>query len=1063
MLTKHPPKALLVIIMLLNIVWAADVYGQSITIKGKVTSSEDYTGLPGTNVVIQGTATGTITDIDGNYTVEVPNSDAVLVFSSVGYATSQVAVGSKTVIDISLVPEITALEEIVVVGYGTQQKITVTGAVVDVKGKELVKSPAVDMTNSLAGRMAGVQVVQNDAEPGYDGAVIKIRGNNTLGNNSPLIVIDGIPDRDGGFGRLNPQDIESVSVLKDASAAIYGARAANGAIIVTTRKGTVGKPTVNFDFNFGWAQPTRIPEMSNAVEYANIINEHSIYNVIPSNEWGAAWDDLNTTGTYTSPTPGITPLSATYSPDAVRQHGDGSDPWLYPDTDWFGDAFKNWTPQSRYDIQINGGSKRVRYFASVGYLDQDAYYKNSATFYRQFSGRINLEADISDYFSIHLGMVGRREDRNYPTVSANNIFRMLMRGRPTEPEVWPTGEPGPDIENGENPYAVTTNATGYVTDPTDYFQTNGKLIIRQPWVDGLKLELGAAVDYHSRMTKTWQTPWELYYLPAPLPPPNADGSYDVEPSVRSPFTDPRLNQRYENVLNTNLTAILSYDHTFGTDHTLGAMLGVTKEIFTGYNFSGFRRYYISTAVDQLFAGGSDLKDSNGSAYERARLGYYGRIQYDYRQKYLVEFLFRYDGSYIFPEDDRFGFFPGVMAGWNMSNENWFDLGWVDYLKIRGSYGQMGNDYVEFDGELQEYAYLSTYDFGEYPINNNVQTTLEESLLANPNFTWERATNMNIGLDATLFNNSFDITLEYFSNNRDNILIQETGSTPQSSGISSLLPPVNAGEVKNSGFEYTLMYSNNKSAVRWNVGVNGGYAKNEVVYMDEVPGNPEWQYQEGKPLNSYLVYVSEGSFIDEEEIAANTIDYSGVTGQLLPGDMKIQDYDGNGVINADDRVRLEKSLEPTFNYGATFNLTWKGFDFSLLFQGASGHAMRIYTESGDIGNFTQYDHDNRWSIDNPTGEYPRLYSRGDTYYSGGSFGENTHFLHDKNYLRLKNLEIGYAIPMGQQKTIQRLRVYIRGFNLVTWTKIPVVDPEVTNTQARYYPQARIISTGLSVTF
>ena len=742
----------------------------------------------------------------------------------------------------------------------------------------------------------------------------------------------------------------------------------------------------------------------------------------------------------------------------MEHYRTGDDPWGYPNTDWYGDAFKTWAPQSKYDIQINGGSEKIRYFASLGYLDQDAYYKNSATFYKQFSARINLDADISDYLKVEIGMLGRREDRNYPTVDAGAIFRMLQRGRPTEPEVWPTGEAGPDIENGQNPYAVTTNLTGYTSDPTDYFQGNGRLIIGQPWVEGLKLELGAAIDYHNRMEKTWETPWELYYMTGR----NPDGTGILEPSVRSPFTDPRLTQMNENVLNTNLTGILFYDRKFG-DHAINALVGVTKEVHTGYDFTAFRRYYISTAVDQLFAGGSDLKNSDGSAYERARLGYYGRVQYDYKQKYLVEFVWRYDGSYIFPESDRFGFFPGILAGWNISNEDWFSTSTVDYLKLRGSYGQMGNDYVEFDDELQEFAYLSTYDFGEYPINNNVQTTLYETQLANPNFTWERATNLNIGLDATLFNNSFDVTLEYFNNQRDNILIQETGSTPESSGISSLLPPVNAGQVKNGGFEFTMLYSNNNSEVKWNVGFNGGYAKNEVVYMDEVPGNPEWQHQEGKPLDAYLVYVSEGAFLDDEEIAANTIDYSGVTPQLLPGDMKIQDYDGNGVIDADDQVRLEKSAEPTFNYGATFNLQWKGLDFSLLFQGASGHAIRLYTESGDIGNFTDYDANHRWSIDNPTSAYPRLYSRGDTYYSGGNFGDNTHFLHDKNYLRLKNLEIGYVIPMGNQQVIQRLRVYVRGFNLATFTKIPIVDPESTNESARYYPQARILSMGLSVTF
>ena len=1033
---------------------------QGIKITGKVSSESDPNGLPGVNVVVKGTTTGTVTDVEGNYVLEVPDENSILVFSSVGYITQELPIGNRTVINVTMKEDVTSLDEIVVVGYGTQKKATVTGAVVDVKGEELTKSPAMDITNSLAGRMAGVQVIQNSAEPGRDGAIVKIRGTNTLGNSSPLIVIDGIPDRDGGFGRLNPQDIESISVLKDAAAAIYGARAANGAIIITTKKGASGKPTINFDFNFGWSQPTVIPKMSDAVEYATIINELPIFRNIPVNEWETAWDAIKSTGTYVSPTPGINPISATYSPEDIQKYADGSDPWGHPNTDWFGDAFKTWSPQSRYDIQITGGSKTVRYFASIGYLNQDAYYRNSATYYRQYSARINLSADVSDWVKVDLGFLGRREDRNLPTQGTWAIFRMLMRGRPTEPEVWPTGEPGPDIENGQNPYVITTNATGYLKTPTDYFQSNGKITITQPWVKGLKLELSGAVDYHNTLSKRWETPWKLWYPTGEV---NPDGSFVLEPAIRSPFNDPRLTQSNSNVLNTNLTAILSYDNVFADAHTVGAMVGVTKEIFTGSNFFAYRRYFISSAIDELFAGGKDLQNTGGGAYERARLGYYGRIQYDYKKKYLLEFIWRYDGSYIFPEDSRFGFFPGILAGWNIANENFFNVGWIDYLKLRGSYGQMGNDVVVFNGQLQEYAFLSTYTFGEYPINREVVKTLREDLLANPDFTWEKANNMNIGLDATLFNNSLDITLEYFYNKRTDILIQQTGSTPASSGIARFLPPVNAGKVDNKGYEFSVTYNQRKSEVQWSLGINAGYAKNKVVFMDEVPGAPDYQRQEGKPLGAYLVYEYDGVFKDVQDIDANTIDYSGVTAQLKPGDMKFKDIDGNGAINGDDQIRLDEGPEPLWNYGATFNLTWKGFDFSLLFQGAAGNSIRIYTESGDIGNYLKYSYDHRWSIDNPSSVDPRLASRGDTYYTGGGYGNNTYYLFDKDYIRLKNLEVGYNLPMGNQTVIQRARVYVRGFNLLTFSKQKVYDPEGTVGSGVFYPQSRILSVGFSVAF
>ncbi len=1035
------------------------------TISGTITSSDNGEPLIGANILVKGTTSGTITDLDGNFTLESISSSDVLVISYTGYQSQEVPVGERTTLNIELAPNLSVLEEVVVVGYSQQKKVTVTGAVVALPGRDLEASPAVEMSNALAGRMPGVFVIQQSAEPGYDGALVRIRGQNTLGNSSPLIVIDGIPDRAGGLGRLSPQDIESISVLKDASAAIYGARAANGVILITTKKGKTGKPVISFDFNQGWAQPTVIPKMSNAVQYANIMNELPIYQSIPVNEWGNAWESIRTNGVYDSPTSGVPTLNAQYSPEAVRLHGSGEDPWGYPDTDWFGDAFKNWSPQNRFNVQINGGTERVRYMTSLGYTFQDAYYKNSATFYKQYNLRTNLSADISDYITANVGVMLRREDRNFPTESAGAIFRMLMRGRPTEPEVWPNGKPGPDIENGQNPYVITTNATGYVKDPTDYIQTNASVDIGNPWIEGLKLTLSGAVDFSNRRTKTWQTPWMLYYWDRISYEP--DGVTPLlEGAVRSNFTDPRLRQANSTSLNTNLTAILYYDRTFGGQHTINAMAGVTKETFEGDDFFAFRRNYISSAVDQLFAGGSLQQNTGGGAYERARLGYYGRFQYNFREKYLAEFIWRYDGSYIFPESDRFGFFPGILLGWNIANESFFNVPSIDYLKLRASYGQMGNDQVFYNGQLQEYAYLSTYGFGEYPIDGVVETTLRETVLANPSFTWERANNLNIGLDGNLFNGMIDFTVEYFFNRRDQILIQKTGSTPASSGINSLLPPVNAGKVDNRGFEFNLGYNMKpKNGFTLQAGINGGYAKNEVIFMDEVPGIPEYQKQEGKQIGGYLVYKSAGIFYDQADIEATNVDYSAVTSRLIPGDMKFEDVNGDGKIDADDQVRLDDNGIPTFQFGANLSMRWKGFDFSLLFQGATGSSIRIQTESGDIGNFLEFNHDNRWSIDNPSREHPRLASRGDTYYTGGNFGNNTYWLFSKDYIRLKNLEFGYSLParLLDKISIRGLRIYFNAFNLLTFTKNDVYDPEATNSAGVYYPQSRVLNIGANVNF
>jgi TonB-linked SusC/RagA family outer membrane protein len=1049
------------LMLLLGTLICSSAYSQQ-SISGTVLDGKSDP-LIGVNILVKNTGRGTVTDLDGKYVLQA-NQGETLVFSFTGFTSQEVVVGSDPFINITL-EEGAALDEVVVVAYGSQKKVTVTGAVTALQGDKLVKSPAVDITNSLAGRLPGLVVIQQSGEPGYDGASISIRGTNTLGNSSPLIVIDGIPDRAGGLGRLSPQDIESISVLKDASAAIYGARAANGAILVTTKRGKTGKPTLTYDFNNGWAQPTKIPNMSSAPEYAAIMNELPIYKTIPVNEWGAAWSGIKTAGTYDSPTAGVSTLNANYSPQAVQKYTDGSDPWGYPNTDWFGDAFKTWSPQNRHNLQISGGTESMRYMASLGFIHQDAYYKNSATKYNQYNMRVNLDSKISPYVNVNLGLLARREDRNFPTESAGSIFRMLMRGRPTEPEVWPNGLPGPDIENGQNPYVITTQATGYQDNPTDFLQANGGIDITNPWISGLKLTLSGAVDKTNETNKVWQTPWMLYTWDRVSF--EADGKTPkLVGAVRSNFSDPRLTQGSENYLNTNLTAMLNYDFKLGTSNTFNFLAGVTREEFSGENYFAFRRNYISGAVDQLFAGGSLSQNTGGSAYERARLGYYGRVNYNYKEKYLAEFIWRYDGSYIFPKSGRFGFFPGLLLGWNISDESFFKVPGIDNLKLRASYGQMGNDQVTFNGSLQEYAYLSTYGFGSYPINGAVATTLNETRLANPDFTWERANNYNFGLDASVLNGKFDVTLEYFLNKRDQILIQKTGSTPASSGINALLPPVNAGKVDNKGFEFNIGYNGKASNVlQFRAGINGGYAKNQVVFMDEIPGAPEYQLQEGKPIGSYLVYKSDGVFKDAAAVDANKLDYSAVTGQLIPGDMKFQDVNGDGKINGDDRVRLEESITPKFNFGATIDMRYKGFDFSMLFQGATGASLRVQTESGDIGNFLKYSYDNRWSIDNPSDVHPRLASRGDTYFTGGNYGNNTYYLFSKDYIRLKNVELGYNLSKNivDKVKLGNARIYVNALNLLTLDKLEVYDPESTNAGGTFYPQARVINTGLSITF
>lgn len=1052
------------IVALLAILWISgnNLLAQegTLTVQGKVT---DMQGAPlsGVSVAVAGSTTGTTTNDEGNYNVEVAKG-ASLVFSFVGYVTRTVTVDNER-IDVQLDVDATMsnLDEVVVVGYGTQRRETITGSVASVKSTELMKSPTVNVSNALAGRLPGVVATQGSAEPGYDGAAIRIRGTNTLGNSGPLIVIDGIPARPGGFERLSPADIDNISVLKDASAAIYGARAANGVILITTKRGQSGKPSLSYTFNQAFSQPTVIPKLANAVQYAEMRNELEIFK-LPVNEWSPAQNAFRESGTYTRADGSV--LTAPFSPQDIQLYADGSDPWGHPNTNWFDATLKNWSPQSQHNLQISGGTEDIKYLTSIGYQNQDAYYKNSATGYSQYDIRVNLDANINEYVSTKIGVLGRQEDREFPTKSAGAIFRMLMRGIPTEPAYWPNGMPGPDIEYGENPVVITTNQTGYDRDRRYYFQTNGEVNIRVPWVEGLKFTGTAAIDKYQQKTKRWEIPWYLYTW---------QGDYEedgVTPLLvrgeRGP-ADPRLTQSDEDQMNVLLGGVLSYDRTLG-DHTLNLLAGVNRETIRNDNFEAFRRYFISTNIDYMFAGGEAEKNNNGGAWEQARLNYFGRVGYNYKNKYMAEFLWRYDGSYMFPEDSRYGFFPGVMAGWMISEENFWKEGvpFVNYLKLRGSYGQMGNDQIYFDHDndgtqtLQEYQYFSTYGFGTYVIGNNLVKTLYESRVPNMFVTWEVANNYNVGLDGQLMDGKFNFTVEWFRNRRESILWRRNASVPQTTGMT--LPAENIGIVENGGWDFSAGYTDQIGELSLNVSLNGGYAKNEILFWDEAPGAPEWQRSTGRTINSGLFYIYDGVFRDEADIAANTIDYSAVTNSIRPGDMKFVDYDGDGAITPDDRVRRDKNTVPTFQGGLNIGMQYKGFDLTVLFQAASGGELRVGTdESGAIGNYLLDFYENRWRVDAPSSEHPRITDRSDQYYSSG----NTYWLRSTDYIRLKNLELGYTFPGRWMEPvgISNLRIYVSGFNLFTWSKVGVLDPESTNQLGHYYPQARLLNTGIAVTF
>jgi TonB-linked SusC/RagA family outer membrane protein len=535
-----------------------------------------------------------------------------------------------------------------------------------------------------------------------------------------------------------------------------------------------------------------------------------------------------------------------------------------------------------------------------------------------------------------------------------------------------------------------------------------------------------------------------------------------------------------------LGGILSYERTFGP-HAVTVLAGTNRETIQNDNFSAFRRFFISTAVDQLSAGGNAEKNNTGGAWERARLNYFGRVAYNFKEKYLAEFLWRYDGSYMWPDviSSRYGFFPGIMLGWQISEETFWknNVRFMNYLKLRGSWGQMGNDQIYYDANrngliddnepLQEYQYLSTNAFRTYIIDGKEVITVYETKVANSMITWEVANNTNLGLEGQFLDGKINFELDVFYNKRTNILWPKYGSIPQTSGLT--LPPQNIGKVANKGLEFLVGYNGHTGDLKYTISVNGGYAKNKILFWDEAPGVPEWQRATGRPMYTYQAYIYDGVFRDQAEIDANTVDYSAVTKTLRPGDMKYKDVHGgpngepDGKITADDQVRNDKTNIPRFQGGLSMGAQYRNFDLSVLFQGAAGARVFVSTdEMGSIGNYLQDIYENRWTVDNPSSKHPRIADRGNQYYSSRlnvPANNNTYWLRSTDYIRLKNIELGYTIPafIGQKVGISNLRVYINGFNLFTIHKLKVYDPENASERGQYYPQSRIINGGVSVTF
>jgi len=1013
---------------------------QQIQISGTIVDS-DGNPLPGVNVIVKGTTIGTATDINGKYTLMVPSRNDILVASFIGFISSEVPVGSRSVVDITLTSEATALEEVVVVGYGTQKKVNVIGSVTTVNAENISAAPVNNVSNALAGRLPGVIIKQLTGLPGGDEAQIRIRGISTIentntGNTNVLIVVDGIAGRD--LNSIAPGDIESLTVLKDASAGIYGSRAANGVILVTTKRGTESAPLFEYSFYQGWETPTLLPDMADAPTYAQLIREVEGYR-------------------------GVADENMMFSLEDIEKFKSGEYPWTHPNSDWFDAAMNKFSHTNHHNFSITGGSRNIKYFTSFSKQGDKGIYSANATTFDRYNIKANVDISINKYLSVNLDINGSEEDRMYPTKSATSIFGAMIRNKPTQPAFWPNGLPGPDIEYGDQPVVSSSFETGFDDDKRFRSQNMLTVTFKIPRIEGLTLSGYYAYDIYFRKRKLFSKPTMLYSLDrtsyfAAGNTGKEDGSAFLVGALRGTIAEPRLTDYYYDTRTATGNLKLSYEKTFNQVHNVNMFIAAESMDYQYNGINAFRRYFMSDALPYLFAGGN-AEMSNGSDVSiDSRLNYFGRLSYNYAEKYLFEFTLRRDGSLRFSEESgRWGTFPSVLLGWRVSNEDFWknNISFMNYLKLKTSWGQMGNDAVV------AFQYLTSYGFSTgmvYGTGRTYESSLLQSGAPNPNITWEVANVFNAGFESYFFNSKLQFDFDYFYQRRNNILVKRDASVPIFSGIS--LPDENFGIVDNRGFEaqvgYTDRYAN---GFGYSITGNIAFARNKIVEYDEPARNVAWQVRTGHPYGATLLYHYIGVFDDDADVAS----YPHVAG-ARGGDIIIEDYNKDEQITSDDQILFDKTSNPELTYGITLSLSYKNWELQGLIQGVGSTYRNItFPIMGMDGNYIDYYAQGRWTEDNKTATKPRIFMRTEEYW-------RSNYITDYDYCnlafaRLKNLELSYTIPKNLLKAVwlKDAKVYFTGQNLFLLYNAFVMkqDPELGSTNN--YPLMKVYACGVRVAF
>lgn len=971
--------------------------------------------IPGVTVFVPGTNSGTATDMDGKYSIVVPEGSS-LVFSFIGFETQTVEVGNQTTIDITLEQNAQALDEVIVLGYGTAKKSELTNAVVQTTGEEIEKSSAVSLSNALSGRLAGLYVNQRSAVPGFDDAQILVRGFNTTRNNSALIVIDGVANADpDGLNRLDPNDIESISVLKDASAAIYGAQSAGGVILVTTKRGTTGKPTFNFSTSHLFQSPTMKVESAGVFDYMDVLNRNRALE-------------------------GAGPV---FPDDLVASFRNGD----RRAEDWWDALVDPPATISRQSLTMRGGSERVRYFTSVGMVNQGGILRaDDITKLKQYNVRANLDVTVTDDFEVGVDLSIRQKFTQSPQGGSGAIGAFAS----TSPlqEAYIGGDyryPGEGWSH-LNP-AARLLSPGYRRNTGDVANGTFRYNYKIPFVEGLSVDGFASIVKTFNYNKSFDYVWDYYEL--------NQTTGDIVRRTSRTVEDIGLREDFSQSTRITLNSKIAYDRTFKTNHRISGFVAYEQMTYDDNFFWAQRLGYDSPQIDQLFAGSENRSQWNnsGGASENARQNYFGRVNYEFSNKYLFGFNFRYDGSPIFPKETRWGFFPGLSAGWVVSEEAFMSDKLISHMKLRASWGKLGNDRVD------PFQYIGRfgYDAG-WVIDGNDVRGIAALTTPNPNITWEVSESTDIGLELGFLEDRLTLETDVYRTYTTNILGRRQASIPGYTGL--ILPDENIGEMKSHGIEFQLGFKEHIGMVSYRISANYSYNDNEIIFFDEVPQAEPYQNLEGQPIGSELVYHAIGIYRTQDDLDTYVSYPNATVGSLI-----FDDLNNDGVIDGNDRYRYNLNPFPRSQFGMTLGFDYKNFDLTMLLQGQDGGKFRLDNgfDTGANGNGLAYVASNTFDLENTEAILPRIRPV-------GFAAQNSDFwYHNSRWLRFKSAELGYRFPsqLLDRIGISGLRIYLSGENLFmiynNLADFGAGDPEFLSGKGGTYPNMRSLGFGLNLSF